>query len=153
MSQVFQCQFSRCQTQPPCPPPLPPPILVPVPCRVVFVSLVFRSARVLFSSASGPLPCVSLSQGEPGSAARPRRNSVCSGKRLALKTRQWIQTHAEPGPPRPPLGLASTMVEWPGAKQLCPWMLHRTPDTVIPSLPPLQPPPSLCSRHHSPLRC
>ncbi|MEQ2172933.1 hypothetical protein GOODEAATRI_026431, partial [Goodea atripinnis] len=35
---------------------------------------------------------------ELGCAVRPRRNSVCSGKRPALKTCQWVQTHIEARP-------------------------------------------------------
>ena len=52
--------------------------------------------------------CVSFSQGDSGSAVRPRRNSVCSRKWIALKTCEWVHTHIEPGPPRLLLTLA-----WP----------------------------------------
>lgn len=79
--------------------PAPPP-------RGYFASLnsaqpssVRRGLRGLFSSASESHCVVSaFPMGESGSAVRPRRNSVCSSKRLALKTRQWVQTHIEPGP-------------------------------------------------------
>lgn len=81
------------------------PVSPPAPGRFVLVWILSGPPRLdEGSGACLVLPqratalCQPFPGGEPGSAVRPRRNSVCSSKQLALKTRQWVQTHIEPGP-------------------------------------------------------
>lgn len=95
-----------------------------------------RGLRGLFSSASKS-HCV-VSAFPRGSRTLPCDHAeilYALANGLLWKLINGFRHTLSQGPPQPLLGLASLMVEWAGAKQLCPWMPQHPPDTVIPPRP------------------